>query len=148
MHGCVGTGKVTVQFKAINYDELAAMTTGLSTRPAGAVEAGGLVNRGAVRLYLQRGLITRLGLRPVSRIKCRTMSDRAEVRRVFSPVKLEIQGRSGTFEVVELPDSLPNVIGRIPLEHLDWVVDLRKRRLIANPEHKRGELAEDFGLSG
>jgi hypothetical protein len=74
------------------------------------------------------------------------MSDRAEVRRVFSPVKLEIQGRSGAFEVVELPDTLPNVIGQIPLEHMDWVVDLKNRRLIANPEHRRGEMADEFGL--
>jgi len=139
-------GKVTVQFKATNYDELAAMTSGLSTRRARTVETEGLVDSGTVRLYLQRGVISRLGLRLVSRIKCRTMSDRAKVRRVFSPVKLEIQGRSGTFEFVELPDTLPNVIGQIPLEHMDWVVDLKKRRLIPNPEHKRGELADEFGL--
>jgi hypothetical protein len=141
-------GKVTVRFKATNYDELAAMTSGLSTRRARMVEAEGLVDSGAMRLYLQRGVIAKLGLRPVSRIKCPTMSDRAEVRRVFSPVKLAIQRRSGTFEVVEPPDTLPNVIGQIPLEHMDWVVDLESRRLIPNPEHKRGELADEFGLRG
>ncbi|MCX6903853.1 MAG: hypothetical protein NTW03_10340 [Verrucomicrobia bacterium] len=139
-------GKVTIQFKATNYDDLAASKLKQSKRQARAVEMEGLVDTGAVRLYLQRRLIAKLGLHLVDRIKARTMSDRAEVRRVFSPVKLEIQGRSGTFEVVELPDTLPNIIGQIPLEHMDWVVDLKNRRLIPNPEHKHGEMTDDFGV--
>lgn len=31
------------------------------------------------------------------------------------------------------------------LEYMDWVVDLRNMRLIPNPEHRRGELADEFG---
>ena len=140
-------GKVTIQFKATNYDDLAASKHKPGRRkPARAVEVEGLVDTGAVRLYLQRGVIAKLGLSPVDRIKSRTMSDRAEVRQVFSPVRLEIQGRSGTFEVVELPDTLPNIIGQIPLEHMDWVVDCKNHRLIPNPEHKHGELADEFGV--
>jgi hypothetical protein len=34
-----------------------------------------------------------------------------------------IYGRTGRFDVVEVPDSLPNIVGQIPLEDLDWVVD-------------------------
>jgi len=30
---------------------------------------------------------------------------------------------------------------------MDWVVDLKNRRLIPNPEHKHGELADEFGAS-
>ncbi len=74
----------------------------------------------------------------------RTMSDRAEKRTVFSPVKLEVQRRSGHFDVIQLPDTLPNIIGQIPLEHLDWVVDPQGRKLIPNPEHKHGKLADEF----
>jgi len=57
---------------------------------------------------------------------------------------LEIQGRSHRFDVIEVPDTLPNIVGQIPLEALDWVVDLRERKLIPNPEHKRGELSDEF----
>jgi predicted aspartyl protease len=137
-------GKVIVQCKVSNYDDLAARDLKLTKRKARTIEIEGLVDTGAVRIYLQRNVIAKLGLRPVDRIRSRTMSDRAELRQVFSPVKLEIQGRSGTFEVVELPDTLPNIIGQIPLEHMDWVVDLKRRRLIPNPEHKRGEMADEF----
>ena len=63
---------------------------------------------------------------------------------VFSPVALEIQGRIGRFDVVEVPDALPNIVGQIPLEDLDWVVDCKNQKLIPNPEHKNGELADEF----
>jgi hypothetical protein len=137
-------GKVTVTFKATNYDDLSDLARKRTKRKPRWVEAEALVDTAATRLYLQRQVITALGLRPVSEIVSRTMSDRSEKRVVFSPVELEIRGRTGLFDVVELPDTLPNIIGQIPLEHLDWVVDLRGRKLIPNPEHKRGELADEF----
>jgi hypothetical protein len=37
-----------------------------------------------------------------------------------------IYGRTGRFDVVEVPDSLPNIVGQIPLEDLDWVAACRK----------------------
>ena len=30
--------------------------------------------------------------------------------------------------VIEVPDTLPNIIGQIPLEDLDWVVDCRNQK--------------------
>jgi hypothetical protein len=36
---------------------------------------------------------------------------------------------------MEGPNELPVLIGQIPLEHLDFVVDLRNRTLIGNPAH-------------
>jgi hypothetical protein len=73
------------------------------------------------------------------------MSNRAETRRVFSPVDLEIMGRSGTFEVVEIPDWLPNVVGQIPLEFMDWKIDMGAHRLMGNPEHGGDWIDEELG---
>lgn len=137
-------GKVTVQFIAVNYDDQSDVARKRTKRKPRRVEADALVGTGATRLYFQRQVIETLGLRAVGSITSRTMSDRAEKRTVFSPVELEIQGRKGLFDVIELPDTLPNIIGQIPLEHLDWVIDPRNRRLIPNPEHKRGEMADEF----
>ena len=138
-------GKVTVQFTATNYDDLSDVARHKSKRKPRHVSAEALIDTGATRLYLQVSVIKSLGLRAVNEISSRTMSDRSEKRIIYSPVDLEIQGRRGTFEVIALPDTLPNIIGQIPLEHLDWVVDLRNRKLIPNPEHKHGEMADDFG---
>jgi hypothetical protein len=34
-----------------------------------------------------------------------------------------------------VPDNVPPLIGQIPLEFLDFVVDLKSCRLIVNPAH-------------
>jgi len=137
-------GKVTTMIKVANWDDLALLAAGARTEKPRALETNALVDTGAVKFYLKSSIIRELGLRPVGETKSRTMSNRSESRTVFSPVALEIQGRTGRFDVVEIPDSLPNIVGQIPLEDLDWVVDCRNQKLIPNPEHKNGELADEF----
>lgn len=137
-------GKVTVQIVIQNWDDLAHLATGNRNRPARSAEVEALVDTGAVKLYLQSSVIARLGLRPISEVKSRTMSDQTVTRRVFSPVDLQIQDRSGRFDVIEIPDSLPNLVGQIPLEDLDLVVDWQGRKLIPNPELKNGVMYDEF----
>jgi predicted aspartyl protease len=137
-------GQVNTPIKVANWPGVEKVALGERTESPRTVEAEALVDTGAVRFYLRKSVVKALGLRPIRKVTSRTMADVSVERTVYSPVDLEIQGRSGTFEVVEVPDSLPNIIGQIPLEQLDWVVDPRNRRLIPNPEHKHGELCDDF----
>jgi hypothetical protein len=137
-------GKVITMIKVVNWDDLALMAAGARKEKPRALETNAIVDTGAVKFYLKSSIIQELGLRPVGEVKSRTMSNRTESRTVFSPVALEIMGRTGRFDVVEVPDALPNIIGQIPLEDLDWVVDCRNQKLIPNPEHKNGELADEF----
>src|SRR5258708_24757172 len=97
-------GKVTIQIKLQNWDDLALLATGDHNRAVRGLEVEALVDTGAVKLYLQQSVIGKLGLRSIGTVQSRTMSNRNETRRVFSPVDLEIQGRSGQFAVIEIPD--------------------------------------------
>jgi len=54
---------------------------------------------------------------------------------LYEAVRLTIQGRTCTMDVIEVPDNVPVLIGQIPLEHLDLVIDTRSRTLIGNPAH-------------
>ena len=36
---------------------------------------------------------------------------------------------------MEVPDTVPVLIGQLPLEHLDFVIDMRSHTLIGNPAH-------------
>ena len=137
-------GKVTARIRVENWFDSELVRAGVRKGKPRFIETEALVDTGAVRFYLKSSVIKELGLYPVGEVKSRTMSNRSGVRTVFSPVALEIQGRTGRFDVVEVPDSLPNIIGQIPLEDLDWVVDCRNQKLIPNPEHKNGELADEF----
>jgi len=93
-----------------------------------------LVDAGATLLSLPTRIIQQLGLRKTGSKRITSSIGLAHAD-IYQAVRLTIQGRSCTMDVMEAPDSVPPLIGQIPLEHLDLVVDLRNRRLIGNPEH-------------
>jgi hypothetical protein len=45
-------------------------------------------------------------------------------------------------DVSEIPNSCPALIGQIPLELLDFVVDPKGQRLIGNPDHGGEEMID------
>ena len=54
---------------------------------------------------------------------------------MYATVRLTIQGRDCPVDVGEIGDEHPVLVGQIPLEALDWVVDTKGQRLIGNPDH-------------
>ena len=62
---------------------------------------------------------------------------------VYEAVRLTIQGRDCTMDVMEVPDGTPVLIGQVPLELLDFVVDMTQHALIGNPRHN-GEFILDM----
>jgi predicted aspartyl protease len=93
-----------------------------------------LVDAGATLLSLPRHLIQQLGLEEQYKKRVRSSIGVSEAS-VYEAVRLTIQGRTCTMDVMESPDDTPVLIGQLPLEHLDFVVDLRSRSLIGNPAH-------------
>ncbi len=93
-----------------------------------------LVDTGAAILGMPGRMIQQLGLRHVRTRKARTSAGPTNLR-VFGGVRLTIQDRDCLSDVTELPDDCPVLIGQIPLEQLDFVVDPGRQRLIGNPEH-------------
>jgi hypothetical protein len=62
-------------------------------------------------------------------------------------VQLTVQGREARIEVGELGDDLPVVIGQIPLEILDFVVDPQGQRLLGNPDHGGEQMIDLFAVT-
>jgi predicted aspartyl protease len=97
-----------------------------------------LVDTGATLLSLPTRIIKQLGLAPTQSKRVIASSGPTigpKMATMYEAVKLTIQDRSCTMDVLEVPDSVPALIGQIPLEHLDFVVDLRNQKLIGNPAH-------------
>ena len=59
-------------------------------------------------------------------------------------MRLTVQGRDCLVEVAEVPEECPVLIGQIPLEMLDFVVDPVGQRLIGNPEHGGQQMIDMF----
>jgi len=136
-------GKVLVKIKLTNYFELELKRRKLLKNKPRSVEAEALVDRGATRLYLQTNIIKALGLRKESEVQSKTTNG-VRRRSVFEPVRLELMGRQGAFQAVEIDDDVPNLLGQIPLEYLDFVVDPRGQKLIPNPEHGDKQMSEEY----
>jgi clan AA aspartic protease len=102
------------------------------TRRAEVTEA--LVDTGATGLSLPRSLVVKLGLLP---IRTRRAVTTAGVRDVptYGAVKLTVQGRDCVCDVTEVDDACPVLIGQVPLELMDFVVDPGRRQLVGNPAH-------------
>ncbi len=93
-----------------------------------------LVDTGATLLSLPTRIIQQLGLVKTGAKRVTSSIGLADAS-MYEAVRLTIQGRTCTMDVMEVPDTVPVLIGQIPLEHLDFVVDLRNHKLIGNPEH-------------
>ncbi len=100
-----------------------------------------MVDTGATTLSLPKRLISDLGLRQLR--TARTSSGMTTFG-IYSPVRLTIRSRDCTVEVAELPDECPPLIGVIPLEILDFIVDPKRQKLIGNPAHGGEQLLDMF----
>jgi predicted aspartyl protease len=129
-------GKVVVAAKIENQYDLERVEDGILedalVRRVEVLDAR--VDTGATYLSLPIRLINRLGLRRLREGRAQTASGIASIG-IYSPVKLTVEGRDCIVEVSEVATGCPTLIGYIPLELLDFVVDTKGQRLLGNPEH-------------
>jgi predicted aspartyl protease len=102
-----------------------------------------LVDTGATGLGVPKRLLAGMDLLPLRDRQARTSSGVATFK-IFGAVRLTVQGRDCNCDVMELPDECPVLIGQVPLELLDFVVDPGRQRLIGNPEHGGEQMMDLF----
>jgi clan AA aspartic protease len=138
-------GRVTVAAKMQNMGDLYNVYRGkTSLDQVQTVEVSdALVDTGATNLSLPRRLIDQLGLMPLRSRVARTAAGNVHFQ-VFGSVRLTVQERECTIDVTEVPDDCPVLIGQVPLELLDFVVDLKGQRLIGNPAHGGEQMLEMY----
>ncbi len=94
-----------------------------------------IVDSGATLLSLSRDVIKELGLKKFKTVKVNAATPRIELW-IYEPVRLEIMGREGFFEVMELKHpKIKALVGQIPLERLDFLIKPSVNRLIPDPDH-------------
>jgi predicted aspartyl protease len=129
-------GRVQTEATIANLKDLWAAERGLISpdEVRRVTISDALVDTGATLLSLPTRLIQQLGLAQRGRKRITSSTGNGDAA-MYDAVRLTIQGRECTMDVMEVPDTVPVLIGQLPLEHLDFVVDLRTRTLIGNPAH-------------
>ena len=130
-------GRALTAIKAENLEDLFAVKRGL-LRPAEVRSVQvkqALVDTGATILSLPTRLIKELGLDFKYHRFTETPVGLRKVK-LFSPVRLSVQDRECMVDVAELTNQrAPALVGQIPLELMDFVVDPRHGKIIPNPAH-------------
>ena len=138
-------GRVTTPALIENLEDLWMADRGLqsseSVRRVQVEDA--LVDTGAMILSLPTNLIQQLGLKSTGQKRTMTAGG-PRAASVYQAVKLHVQDRDCIVEVLEVPDAVPVLIGQVPLEILDFVVDMPNRRLIGNPAHGGQQMFEQY----
>jgi len=125
-------GKVMVKIKLTNLKDLFLKQANVRKAVPRAIEVESLVDTGATRLYLKPSVIRKLGLQRVDAVRSQTTNGEA-IPFKYEPAQLELMGRKENFDVIEVPETVPNLLGQVPLEVLDLVVDSKRQKLIPNP---------------
>jgi predicted aspartyl protease len=129
-------GKVIVSAKIENVFDLYEATRGqLADDQVRRIEvADARVDTGATLLAMPRPLIEQLGIAQIGTGRAKTATGVSSFG-IFGPVRLTIQGRACSVDVSEVAKECPVLIGYVPLELLDFVVNPKGQSLIGNPEH-------------
>ena len=138
-------GRVVTEATIENLEDLWAAKRGLlaENQVRRITIPDALADTGATLLSIPTSAIRQLGLEKTASKRVISRNGPTEAS-LYSAVRLTVRGRSCTMDVMEVPDDVPVLIGQLPLEHLDFVVDLRTRTLIGNPAHDGEQVYELF----
>jgi predicted aspartyl protease len=140
--GAADVGRVTTEATVYNASDHADARMGkMPLDEARRVEvADALVDTGVTMLAMPKSLIDRLGV--VKQYEKRAMTAGVSTINVYGPARVAIMGREAPTDILEVPEGNPVLIGQILLEAMDWVVDMRNRKLIGNPAHGGEQILE------
>lgn len=137
-------GRVVVDVVVENYeDRLRAGRGEIADSAVRRLVVPSLVDSGATFFCIPRSLVDQLGLAFLQEKESRTLSGPITLG-VYAPARVEVQGRDCVTQVLALPEGRQALLGQIPLEAMDWWIDLRSQRLVGNPEHGGQWMAEVF----
>jgi predicted aspartyl protease len=140
----VNMGRVLVPITVQNTDDLDRLRRGeITAESVRTIRTEALVDTDATFLCLPVALIQQLGLTFDRKRESRTVSGLMTMD-VYRNARLDVQGRDCSVEVMALPHSSQTLLGQIPLETLDYWVDITIHRLVGNPEHGGHWMAEVF----
>lgn len=120
--------------KLANFVDLEKSVDGtISVADVRAMEVDAMVDTGATTLVITEAVAKALGVREIRRTRVRYADGRVGAVSVVGPIYLEVLGRSMAADAVVEPSAQTVLLGQIPLEELDLVVDPKSREVRVNP---------------
>lgn len=93
-----------------------------------------LVDSGAYMMAINKDIQTQLDLRKVGEKEAILANGTSRKLDIVGPLDLKFENRETTVRAMVLPGNAEVLLGAIPMEDMDVVIDLKNQTLIVNPE--------------
>jgi clan AA aspartic protease len=94
-----------------------------------------LVDSGAYMLAINETIKTQLDLPLIEKQFSRLADESIIELEVVGPVDVRFENRSTTVRAIVLPGNAEVLLGAIPMEDMDVLIDPKNQKLVVNPEH-------------
>ncbi|MBI2477618.1 MAG: aspartyl protease family protein [Planctomycetia bacterium] len=93
-----------------------------------------LVDSGAATLVINDNIRTQLGLKTKEK-RTRQLADESIVQLdVVGPIEIRFENRRSMLDAVVLPGNAEALLGAMPMQDMDVLIDPHRHRLIVNPD--------------
>lgn len=130
------TGLVYADVELINGDDLALLRRGhIEEAEVRRITVSVLVDSGALMLTINETIKTQLGLQQVDTRSAELADGTLVDLEVVGPVEVRFANRRSSVDAMVLPGDAEPLLGAIPMEDMDVLVDPQRQQLIVNPKH-------------
>ena len=129
-------GLVYADVELINGDDLALFRRGhIKEADVRRMSVRVLVDSGALMLGINEKIKTQLGLQQVDTRSAELADGTLVNLEVVGPVEVRFANRRSSVDAMVLPADAEPLLGAIPLEDMDVIVDPQRQQLVVNPAH-------------
>ncbi len=128
-------GEVVVELKLENTVDRELVKRGLmKEEDVRSLTTKAVVDSGAAMLVLPQDQVEALGLRELRKAIVTYADERKEERMVAGTVTIQVEKRAAEVSCIVGPPASEALLGQIPLEIMDLLVDCSQQKLIPRPE--------------
>jgi len=128
-------GLIIADLELLNAGDIYAAQRGyIKEKEVKKVKVKALVDSGAYMLAINENVKLQLNLPKVDEQIAELANGMLQKVDVVGPVEVRFKNRSTTCRAVVLPGGTQMLLGAIPMEDMDVIIDPRKQQLIVNPQ--------------
>lgn len=129
-------GLVYAEIELTSFDDIVLHRRGfLDEDKIKKVKVSALVDTGSYMLTINDKIRHQLDL-PLIEKQFSVLADDSEIEvEVVGPVEVRFENRRASVDAIVIPNSSEILLGAIPMEDMDVLVDPRQQKLVVNPKH-------------
>ncbi len=128
-------GLIYAEIELINSNDLALVINNyLKAEDVRRMKVKAMVDSGAYMLAINERIKTQLGLTKVGERIAELANGSKEKMEIVGPVDIRFENRSSTVRAMVLPGNSEILLGAIPMEDMDVVINPKQQKLTVNPE--------------